>query len=346
MASLFAQDQAREFVYLPVVAAVVAVYAAHAFYRIRETAFAGRRFGQYLLIEQIGRGGMGQVYRAEHLLLKRPCALKVIRSDRRTDETTFARFEAEVRATAQLSHPNTVEIYDFGLARDGTWYYVMELLRGLNFDELVQSHGPLPPERLVYLLRQACGSLGEAHAAGLVHRDIKPSNLFAAERGGVWDFVKVLDFGLVRESNVELMADDAGFGGSPHFMAPEQFSNYEAVDARSDLYALGAVAYFLLIGRPPFSGRWIKELRDAHAHLAVTRPSLLRPSVPADLESVLMRCLAKEPADRYESAESLAEALGACQCADEWTQPQARQWWIEHPRGSSQGKCDAVETLS
>ena len=162
----------------------------------------------------------------------------MIRSDRRLDESTFARFETEVRATAQLSHPNTVEIYDFGLARDGTWYYVMELLRGTNFDEMVQSHGPLPPERIVYLLRQACGSLGEAHAAGLVHRDIKPSNLFAAERGGVWDFVKVLDFGLVRESNAEFAVDDESFGGSPDFMAPEQFSNYGAVDARSDLYAL------------------------------------------------------------------------------------------------------------
>ncbi len=331
LASFFAKDQAPEFVVLPIAAAVVAVYAAHTIYRIRETAFAGRRFGQYLLSEQIGSGGMGQVFRADHLLLKRPCAIKVIRPDRRIDETTIGRFEAEVRATARLSHPNTVEIYDYGLAKDGTWYYVMELLRGMNFDELVQHHGPLLPERVVYLLRQACGSLGEAHAAGLVHRDIKPSNLFAAERGGVCDFVKVLDFGLVRASNTELAADEDSFGGSPHYMAPEQFSNFEAVDARSDIYALGAVAYFLLIGRPPFGGRWIKELRDAHLHQNVTRPSILRPSVPADLESVMMQCLAKTPADRFPSAESLAEALRACACADEWTQQQARQWWLEHP---------------
>jgi serine/threonine-protein kinase len=346
MESFLAQDQSPEFALLPITAAAVAVYAAHTIYRIRETAYEGRRFGQYALIEQIGSGGMGQVYRAEHLLLKRPCALKVIRPDRRIDETTIARFEAEVRATAQLSHPNTVEIYDFGLANDGTWYYVMELLRGMNLDELVQSHGPLLPERVVYLLRQACGSLGEAHAAGLVHRDIKPSNLFAAERGGMRDFVKVLDFGLVRGSNAEPVADEDSFGGSPHFMAPEQFSSYDAVDARCDIYALGAVAYFLLIGRPPFGGRWIKELRDAHAHQAVTRPSLLRPSVPADLESVILRCLAKAPTDRYPSADSLAAALGSCQCAEEWTQQQARQWWHEHPRGISPGKCDGVETLS
>jgi serine/threonine-protein kinase len=331
---------------LPLVAAIVAVVSARTIHCIREAAFAGQRFGQYVLVERIGGGGMGEVYRAEHLLLKRPCAVKLIRADRTLDEETITRFEAEVRATARLSHPNTVEIYDFGRARDGTLYYVMELLRGLNFDVLVKQHGPLLPERVVYLLRQVCGALGEAHAAGLVHRDIKPSNIFAAERGGVYDFAKLLDFGLVRDSSSNGDPDNDSVGGSPHYMAPEQFSNYGAVDPRSDLYAVGAVGYFLLIGRPPFAGQRVKELRDAHLHQPPTPPSELRPSVPRDLESVLLRCLAKSPEERYSSAEGLRTALDGCACAELWTDESARCWWQEHPCGVTPAKAEMIETVT
>jgi serine/threonine-protein kinase len=346
VSSVFARDQEYGFSVLPLVAAVAAVYAAHLIYRTRQIAFEGRRFGQYVLAERIGGGGMGEVFRADHLLLKRPCAVKLIRPDRSLDEQTIERFEAEVRATARLSHCNTVEIYDFGRAADGTLYYVMELLRGMNLDQLVKEFGPLLPERVVYLLRQICGALGEAHASGMVHRDIKPSNIFAAERGGMYDFAKLLDFGLVRQGGVDPVADLSSFGGSPQYMAPEQFSDYATADVRSDIYAVGAVGYFLLIGRPPFGGRWIKELHAAHAHQAATRPSLLRPSVPLDLEEVLLRCLAKAPADRFSSAESLRAALDACSCASGWTAEQARQWWREHPPGSAQGQCASVETVA
>jgi len=344
--NVFARDREFGFTTLPLVAAVAAVYAAQLIYRTRKIAFEGRRFGQYVLSERIGRGGMGEVFRADHVLLKRPCAVKLIRPDRSVDEQTIVRFEAEVRATARLSHCNTVEIYDFGRTKDGTLYYVMELLRGMNFDQLVQEFGPVLPERAVYLLRQVCGALGEAHASGMVHRDIKPTNIFAAERGGVHDFVKLLDFGLVSQGDIDQMPDQGSFGGSPQYMAPEQFSDYAAADARSDIYAVGAVGYFLLIGRPPFAGRWIRELHTAHAHQAVTGPSLLRPSIPSDLEEVLMRCLAKLPAERFATAECLRAALDGCACSGQWTSERAQQWWREHPPGSALGKSPSVETLS
>lgn len=346
VAGVFGRDQVIGFSTLPPVAAAVAVYAAHSIYRIREAAYQGRRFGQYVLGERIGSGGMGEVFRAEHLLLKRPCAIKLIRPDQTLDERTIQRFETEVRAAAALSHPNTIEIYDFGRTKDATLYYVMELLRGLNLDDLVSRFGPLSPERVVYLLRQLCGALGEAHSAGLVHRDIKPSNIFAAERGGVYDFVKLLDFGLVRQGANNIEPDEGSFGGSPQYMAPEQFSCFETVGARSDIYSLGAVAYFLLIGRPPFAGRWIKELRDAHAHQVVVRPSLMRPSLGADLDELLLRCLAKSPDDRFPSAAALQVALDACISADGWSPERAREWWLEHPLGAAHQPRETADTVS
>lgn len=226
---------------VPVFAALIGIYGSHAIQRGRRDAFNARRFGQYVLKDRIGDGGMGEVYRAEHLLLKRPCALKLIRSDRDADEATLAKFEAEVRATARLSHFNTVDVYDYGRTDDGTFYYVMELLQGLDLDDLVRRHGPLPPGRAVHLLRQVCGALGQAHASGLIHRDIKPGNIFAAERGGVHDVAKLLDFGLVKrrtEKDIEQPSKPSRFSGTPLYMAPEQASNYEGADARTDIYAV------------------------------------------------------------------------------------------------------------
>jgi hypothetical protein len=302
--------------------------------RLNHEAARARRFGQYRLKQLIGRGGMGEVYLAEHTLLKRPCALKRIRPGHDTDPTTLARFEREVRATAELSHPHTVEIYDYGRAGDGTFYYVMELLWGLTLDDLVQKQGPLPAARAVYLLRQVCDALSEAHAAGLMHRDIKPSNIYAARRGGEYDFVKLLDFGLVKGiarteqpalSRVETVV------GSPLYMAPEQSLNVETSDVRADIYALGAVGYFLVVGHPPFVADNPLEIMISHARDAVQLPSQLVPNVPADVEAVLLKCLAKDPADRFASSAALGRALAACSVAGEWTRDDAAGWWSAHP---------------
>ncbi len=246
--------------------AAVAASGAHMFSRLRRQLAEARYFGQYRLKRQIGTGGMGDVFLAEHQLLKRACAVKLIRA---SSARALARFEREVRITATLSHPNTVEIFDYGRTEDGTYYYVMEYLPGMSLHDLVRRYGPLPPERVVYLLRQVCQALQEAHDAGLVHRDIKPSNIFAARRGGRDDVAKLLDFGLVRPLRAVDAADDSAVGlvGTPAFMSPEQVIGDAEVDARSDIYSLGAVAYYLLTGQPPFPNRsgmsaLIAQVRD------------------------------------------------------------------------------------
>ena len=224
---------------------------------------------------------MGEVYLAEHQLLKRPCAVKLIRPDRVTDPTALARFEREVRLTATLSHPNTVEIYDYGRTEDGTYYYVMEYLPGLSLAELVDRHGPLPPGRAVYLLRQVCQALREAHAAGLIHRDIKPSNIFAARRGGMDDVAKLLDFGLVLPAAWTVaphLSEEGQILGTPLFMSPEQAMGGRPLDERSDIYSLGAVAYYLLTGRPPFDADGGLRVMIAHVHDPVVPPSLVQPN--------------------------------------------------------------------
>jgi serine/threonine-protein kinase len=326
-----AANRAPSPVPLPLVAALIAVFAAHSTHLIRRAAFKSRRFGQYVLKERIGCGGMGEVFRAEHQLLRRPCAIKLIRQDRETDATALARFELEVRATAKLTHVNTLEVYDYGRTDDGTFYYVMELLRGMSLDQLVKRRGPMEPERAVHFLRQTCGALGEAHAAGLVHRDIKPANIFAAERGGVHDVAKLLDFGLVKQRGGEAAGPTAtrGFSGSPAYMAPEQAAAYRDADARSDIYSLGAVAYELLTGRPPFTGGTVFQVLSAHASTPPAAPSSFRAEVPVDLERVVLRCMEKSPADRYQSAAELEHALSACACANAWTTQRAAAWWDE-----------------
>src|SRR5580700_4575768 len=243
--------------------------------RLTREAARARRFGQYRLKQLIGRGGMGEVYLAEHTLLKRPCALKRIRPGHDTDPTTLARFEREVRATAELSHPHTVEIYDYGRAGDGTFYYVMELLWGMTLDDLVHKHGPLPASRAVYLLRQVCDALEEAHTAGLMHRDIKPGNIHAARRGGEYDFAKLLDFGLVKgvaKADQPALSRAETVVGSPLYMAPEQSLNERAADVRGDIYSLGAVGYFLVVGHPPFVAENPLEILVSHARDAVRPP--------------------------------------------------------------------------
>ena len=343
LATILDADGAVDTLPVPLLAALIGVYGSHSLQRVRRDAFEARQFGQYVLKERIGDGGMGEVYRAEHLLLKRPCAIKLIRPERDADESTLARFEIEVRATARLTHLNTVEIYDYGRADDGTFYYVMELLRGLDLEDLVRRHGPLPPGRAIHLLRQACGALGEAHSTGLIHRDIKPGNIFAAERGGVHDVAKLLDFGLVKQGSrvdEERTSKPRRFSGTPLYMAPEQATNYEGADARTDIYALGAVAFFLVTGRPPFDRRELPEILHAHAFEDAEPPSSIRPGLPVDLDRVILRCLAKRPGDRFPNAESMERSLASCASAGEWTQQRAAQWWrdvLDRPSGRPAG---------
>jgi serine/threonine-protein kinase len=298
---------------------------------LRREASEARRLGQYQLQERLGAGGMGEVYLAEHRLLKRPCAVKLIHPQSAGDAQVLRRFEREVRATARLTHPNTVEIYDYGHAEDGTFYYVMEYLPGLDLDDLVTRYGPLPAARAVHFLRQLCGALQEAHAAGLVHRDIKPGNVLVCRLGGRHDVAKLLDFGLVRaaaaggDDPTRLTAKGAVLG-TPAYMAPEQARGAEAADASSDLYSLGALGYFLLAGRPPFGGCTALAVMLAHVEQPV--PPLA--NAPADVEAVLRRCLAKAPSERFADAASLDKALAGCGCAAEWTEARARAWWQEH----------------
>lgn len=322
----------------PLLAVLVAVFGSYTINAVRQEAFQARQWGQYVLKTKLGAGGMGEVYRAEHQLLKRACAIKIIKPNKANDETALARFEREVQATAKLTHWNTVEIYDYGHLNDGTFYYVMELLPGMSLEDMVRQHGALPPERAIHFLRQVSDALREAHAKGLIHRDIKPANIFACERGGVYDVAKVLDFGLVREQGVATtdpsLTEPGSFAGSPLYMCPEQVKSYDQLDARSDIYSLGAVAYFLVTGRPPFDGDTVWDIIAAHSRDPVTRPSMVVPAMPIDLENVILQCLKKWPVDRFQDAASLGRSLAACSCAGQWTEERARQWWNDPSRQS------------
>ncbi|MDZ7616084.1 MAG: serine/threonine-protein kinase [Patescibacteria group bacterium] len=312
-------------------AGVGSVFGVDTIGSLRREAFEAKQLGQYRLKKLIGAGGMGEVYLAEHNLLKRPCVIKLIQAEKAGDPRTLARFQREVQSTARLSHWNTIEIFDYGHTEDGTFYYVMEYLPGMSLMELVERFGPLPPERAIHLLAQTCDALTEAHAMGLIHRDIKPGNIFAAQRGGVYDVAKLLDFGLVKpltddEHSIQLTTEGA-ITGSPLFMSPEQATGDAQPDARSDMYSLGAVGYFLLTGRPPFEGDRPIKVIIAHAHHEVTPPSRHVAAIPHDLERVVLRCLEKEPSRRYQTAADLAESLRRCAAAGRWTFADAARWW-------------------
>jgi len=313
-------------------ATIIAVGGVRIIRNLRTQAFTAQQLGQYRLKRLLGRGGMGEVYLGEHLMLKRPCAIKLIRPEKAGDPSTLARFEQEVQATAKLTHWNTVEIFDFGRTDDGTFYYVMEYLPGMSLEQIVDMHGALSPARIIHLLAQTCEGLAEAHGHGMVHRDIKPANIFAAKRGGVYDVAKLLDFGLVRsiyqEENLHL-TQDGMVTGSPLYMSPEQARGDE-IDGRSDIYALGCVAYFLLTGRPPFNENRAVKLLLAHAQQQVIRPSTLQTDVPADLEGVILRCLEKASEDRFPDVLALRDALLECADAGKWTRQSALDWWHCH----------------
>src|SRR5262249_37362604 len=261
---------------------------------------------------------------------KRPCAVKFIRPDLAASPATAARFAREVQAVTGLTHVNTVRVYDYGRADDGSFYYVMEYLDGPTLEELVQKNEPLPPGRVVYLLRQVCGALAEAHAAGLVHRDLKPGNVIIAALGGQRDVAKLLDFGLVQDLSADADGRLTQAGtvlGTPAYMSPEQAAGESAVDARGDLYSLGAVMFFALTGRPPFLGKFLGQLPAPHRSAPPPLLTGLRPGVPAGVAAVVARCLAKDPADRFQLAADLDRALGACGCAADWSAERAAEWW-------------------
>ncbi|HEY2252545.1 MAG TPA: protein kinase, partial [Planctomycetaceae bacterium] len=232
----------------------------------------------------------------------------------------------------KLSHWNTVSIFDYGRTEDGTFYYVMEYLPGLSLADLVSRFGPLPVSRAIHLLRQICRALYEAHGVGLVHRDIKPANIFVSRLGGVCDVAKLLDFGLVEltVSDAKVEKAKAGISGSPRYMSPEQAIPYNVPDARSDIYSVGATAYYLLTGRVPFEGQTLAQVMMAHSREPLVPPSRHRAEVPSDVDEVVIKCLAKRPVDRFADAHSLEQALAACSDADGWTDAQAAGWWQEH----------------
>jgi len=298
----------------------------------------GRQLGSYELLDIVGAGGMGEVWRARHLSLSRPAAIKLIRveelqGDSESVENARVRFEREARATAALRSAHTIELYDYGEAEDGSVYYAMELLSGLDLQSLVERFGPLPPERVIHLLRQVCQSLEEAHGAGLLHRDIKPANIFFCHLGAVYDVAKVLDFGLVKlhhqsdGDSVALTQADA-VTGTPLCLAPEIVLGADEVDQRSDLYSLGCVAYWLLTGSTVFKAETAVRMAVSHATEAPETPSArLGEALPDDLESIVLSLLAKQPDERPESAAELERQLSNCRDADGWTADRAREWW-------------------
>jgi hypothetical protein len=299
---------------------------------LQKAVLEARQLGQYTLEEKLGSGGMGTVYRARHAMLRRPTAVKLLEPEKVSDAAVL-RFEREVQLTSGLTHPNTIAIYDYGRTPEGIFYYAMEYLEGKNLEDLVQRHGPLPEGRVIYLLRQACGSLAEAHAIGLIHRDVKPANIFLTRRGGLHDFVKVLDFGLVKAVGTPREAgitSPNAVSGTPLYLSPEAIHRPDAIDARSDVYALGAVGYYLLTGTPVFSGTNVLEICMKHAHTPPEPPSArLGKPVSSALEQLLLRCLAKEREQRPANAEALLRELEGCAVADVWTADVAAVWWRE-----------------
>jgi serine/threonine-protein kinase len=291
-----------------------------------------RRLGQYTLESKLGEGGMGVVYRARHGMMRRPTAVKLLKQQH-TAEADLKRFEREVQLTARLTHPHTITIFDYGRTPDGVFYYAMELLEGASLGRVVSVHGPLPESRVVSVLYHVAGALTEAHDVGLIHRDIKPANVMLCQQGGMLDFPKVVDFGLVKD------LEHAGAGltradvvaGTPLYLAPEAVNAPEKVGPPADLYSLGAVGYFALTGTNVFEGRTLVEVCSHHLHTPPEPPStrLARPVDP-ELESLILSCLAKDPAQRPASAHEVRRRLERCAAFGQWTSDDARAWWRQN----------------
>jgi eukaryotic-like serine/threonine-protein kinase len=300
-------------------------------YGLRAEVREARRLGQYVLERKIGEGGMGQVYRARHGMMRRPTAIKLLRADQ-AGEIHLGRFEREVQLTARLTHPNTITIFDYGRTHDGVFYYAMELLDGATLQRIVKVDGAQPAGRVVRILAMVCGALTEAHAIGLIHRDIKPANIMLCTQGGERDVVKLLDFGLVKEfevgRDVELTAASTVVG-TPQYMAPESILHPDSVDPRTDIYALGAVAYYLLSGVDVFDGKSIVEVCSQHLHQEPPPLSAKGVAVPAELEAIVLACLHKDPARRPQSAAELRRRIESCS-VEPWDSAMALAWWREY----------------
>jgi eukaryotic-like serine/threonine-protein kinase len=309
------------------VAVALATRGSVTIYGLRRQVSAAMQLGQYTLEKKLGEGGMGVVYRARHVMLRRPTAVKLLHPERVGAEN-LARFEREVQLMSTLTHPNTVAVFDYGRSPDGVFYYAMEDLGGgIDLENLVRRFGPQPAARVIQILEQVCGALEEAHGLQLIHRDIKPPNIILCVRGGMPDVVKVVDFGLVK-----VIGGEAGpILGTPAYVAPEVVTDPASIGPASDLYALGAVGYFLLTGRRVFEGKSALELCLAHVTVEVMAPSRFAP-VPAELEAIVLRCLAKTPAARFASARELALALRAVPVEGGWSREDAARWWAEFER--------------
>jgi len=310
-------------------------------YGLGRAVAAARELGSYHLEEKLGEGGMGEVWRARHRMLARPAAIKLIRPSRLADgrpsdaSEAVSRFEREAQVIASLRSPHTVELFDFGIASDGAFFYVMELLDGLDADRLVRKFGPVPAERAVFLLRQICHSLSEADARGLVHRDIKPANVFLCRYGEEHDFVKLLDFGIVKAADDAAArptaTQDDAIQGTPAFIAPEQALGGGVLDGRADIYATGCVAYWLLTGELVFTADNAIGLLLQHAHASPTPPSSRTSCpIPAALDELILSCLAKDPGQRPQTARALIRHLDEVELPAAWTEGRARAWWAEH----------------
>ncbi|MGD8700259.1 MAG: serine/threonine-protein kinase [Gemmatimonadales bacterium] len=321
---------------------IMSYIAARIIYRLGTDIRRARELGSYHLLDLIGRGGMGEVWRAKHNMLARPAAIKLIRrdliaSDPGAVQTALDRFEREAQVTASLESPHTVDLYDYGISEDGNFYYVMELLDGVDLESLVHRSGPLPAERVIHLLCQTCRSLSEAHRRDLVHRDIKPSNIFLCRRAFEYDFVKVLDFGLVKPGSAlepgseRKMTETGVVAGTPDFIAPELAVGDGVVDGRSDIYSLGCVAYWLLTGQHVFEKDTSIATIVAHINAVPEAPSTRTElPIPVELESLVLACLSKAPAGRPASADQLERALNEIALETPWTQDRAAEWWSLH----------------
>jgi eukaryotic-like serine/threonine-protein kinase len=319
--------------------AVVAMVPSTVLHRLGSKLRRAQEMGSYHLVELLGRGGMGEVWRAHHRLLARGAAVKLVRpellgaGDGAEAVDMLRRFEQEAQATASLNSPHTIRVFDFGVTTDSTFYYVMELLEGRDLESLVREFGPLPAERALFLLTQVCHSLAEAHARGIIHRDVTPSNIYVCRMGLEYDFVKVLDFGLVRYSDRSIeqtLLNGKTTTGTPAFMAPEVILDRE-VDGRADVYALGCVAYFLLTGRHVFDADTPMKMFVQHLH-AKPIPASQRTELPvaADLDAVIMACLEKDPARRPQDAGELLELVHTCRMREAWGLAAAKTWWQRH----------------
>ncbi len=307
---------------LIVTTTAIVVIASNRLFQLRRSIAESHSIGRYALRRRIGKGGMGEVWAAWHRGLEREVALKILRLGETTDEVAAARFEREVRLSSGLTHPNTVRVFDSGRTEDGLLYYAMELLEGASLGELVKRDGPLPAARAVYLVTQAARALAEAHDAGIVHRDVKPENLFVTSAGGEGDFVKVLDFGIARSATEQAshLTQTGAVAGTPATMSPEVITGGEAT-AASDVYGLGAVLYFALTGRPPFKGDSPGATLLSHLNDSPLAPSERLRDVPADVDALVLRALAKKPEERFADGRALADALSHCSVAGAWRPP-------------------------